>query len=44
MRVPLPLVTISYHAPSMLSDDEDALELLFSVLGDGRSSRLSRRW
>ncbi len=42
MRVPLPLVVIAYRMPSMLSDDEDPLELLLAIVGNGRSSRLSR--
>ncbi|MGN6367888.1 MAG: M16 family metallopeptidase [Phycisphaerae bacterium] len=42
MRVPLPRIVIVYPMPPIVSDDQDALGLLLTILGDGRSSRLSR--
>ena len=42
MRVPLPRLVIVYPMPPIVSDDQDALGLLLTILGDGRSSRLSR--
>ncbi|HUO07429.1 MAG TPA: pitrilysin family protein [Phycisphaerae bacterium] len=42
MRVPLPRLVITYPMPPLVSDDQDALGLLMTILGDGRSSRLSR--
>ena len=42
MRVPLSRVVISYRMPPIVSDDQDALGILLSILGQGQSSRLSR--
>lgn len=39
----LPLVFIGYHVPNYRSPDAAALELLSTILSDGRSSRLYRR-
>jgi zinc protease len=41
-RVPLPAVNIGWHTPPFESDDHYALDLLASVMGGGRSSRLDR--
>jgi zinc protease len=41
-RVPLPMVALAYHVPAYASDDHFALDLLSTVLGSGRSSRLDR--
>jgi len=43
MRVPLSRVMIAYPMPAYVSDDQDALGLLGVILGEGRSSRLSRK-
>ncbi len=42
MRVPLSKIVIAYKGAPIVSDDREHLELLLSILGDGRSSRLSR--
>ena len=42
MRVPLPRLVIVYPMPPFVSPDQDALELLITILGEGQSSRLSR--
>jgi zinc protease len=42
MPVPLPRVITVFHMPPAASDDVEPLGLLMSILGDGRSSRLSR--
>lgn len=42
MRVPLARVIIAYPMPATTSPDMDALSVLSAILGDGRSSRLSR--
>jgi zinc protease len=42
MRVPLSRVVISYRMPPAVSDDQDPLGILLTILGDGQSSRLSR--
>ncbi len=39
----LPLVFIGYHVPNYASEDAPALELLSTILSEGRSSRLYRR-
>jgi zinc protease len=39
----LPMVNIAWHVPNYRSPDAPALELLSTVLSDGRSSRLYRR-
>lgn len=39
----LPMVALAYHAPNLRSGDGFALEVLASILGDGKSSRLYRR-
>jgi zinc protease len=41
-RVPLPMVAVAFHTPEYSSDDHYALDLLGSILGAGRSSRLDR--
>ena len=41
-RVPLPAVMVGYHLPPYRSDDQYALSILATILGDGRSSRLDR--
>ena len=39
----LPLVFVGYHVPNYASKDAPALELLSTILSEGRSSRLYRR-
>jgi zinc protease len=39
----LPVVNIAWHVPNYRSEDAAALELLSTVLSEGRSSRLYRR-
>ncbi len=39
----LPIVTIAYHVPNHASPDAAALELLSTILSEGRASRLYRR-
>jgi zinc protease len=41
-RVPLPAIMIGYKTPQYRSDDHYPLQLLGTILGDGRSSRLHR--
>ncbi len=41
-RVPLPAVVVGYHLPPYRSDDQYALSILATILGDGRASRLDR--
>jgi zinc protease len=41
-RVPLPMVAAAFHVPAYASDDHYALDLLGTILGSGRSSRLDR--
>lgn len=41
-RVPLPLVAVAFHTPEYSSDDHYPLDLLGSIMGAGRSSRLDR--
>ncbi|QOV88327.1 M16 family metallopeptidase [Humisphaera borealis] len=41
-RVPLAMSAIAFHTPAYSSDDHHALDLLGSILGGGRSSRLDR--
>ncbi len=40
----LPFVMLAFHVPTVGSKDEHALEVLASVLGDGKSSRIYRRF
>jgi zinc protease len=40
--VPLAAVVVGYHLPPYRSDDQYALSILASILGDGRASRLDR--
>lgn len=42
-RVPLPAVVVGYRLPPYNDPDNDALDLLAKLLGDGSSSRLDRR-
>ncbi len=42
MHVPLARVIIGYPMPRWTDDDQDAIGLMMSILGQGRSSRLSR--
>lgn len=39
----LPAVALAYHVPNLRSRDAYALEVLATILGDGKSSRLYRR-
>ncbi len=41
-RVPLAMSAVAFHTPAYSSDDHYALDLLGSILGAGRSSRLDR--
>jgi zinc protease len=41
-RVPLAAVVVGYHLPPYRSDDQYALSILATILGDGRASRLDR--
>lgn len=41
-RVPLAMSAVAFHTPAYASDDHYALDLLGSILGGGRSSRLDR--
>ena len=41
-NVPLARVMVSYPMPPQKSEDQDALGILATIVGDGRSSRLSR--
>lgn len=41
-RVPLAAIMIGYHTPPYASDDHYPLDLLGTILGGGRSSRLER--
>lgn len=40
----LPFVMLAFHVPTIGSEDEHALEILASVLGDGKSSRIYKRF
>jgi zinc protease len=40
--VPLPAIGIAFHIPPYQSNDHEALSLLSTILGQGRSSRLHR--
>ena len=40
----LPFVMLAFHVPTVGSKDEHALEVLASVLGDGKSSRIYKRF
>ncbi len=40
MRVPLARLMIGYPAPKFIDDDQDALGVMLSILGEGRSCRL----
>jgi zinc protease len=42
MRVPLSRVVISYRLPPIISDDQDPIGIMLTILGEGQSSRLSR--
>ena len=42
MRVPLPRILIGYPMPRAIDDDQDALGLLQTILGEGDSSRLEQ--
>src|SRR5450759_3638237 len=41
-NVPLARVMVAYPMPPYRSEDQDALSILSTIVGDGRSSRLSR--
>lgn len=41
-RVPLAMSALAFHTPEYSSDDHVALDLLATILGGGRSSRLDR--
>ncbi|HVX85716.1 MAG TPA: pitrilysin family protein [Phycisphaerae bacterium] len=42
MKVALPRVVLVYHMPKPTDPDFDAANMMMEILGDGRSSRLSR--